>query len=68
MSRENVAVSEDDDRYLQDPLGLGCALDAFAEHADVEEWIEGLPDAAREDYAMEKHRQRFTTVMDRYVI
>ncbi len=66
MSRENVALTEDDDRYFKDAVGLGCALEAFAEAQEVREWVAALPRVAQDGYGLEGHRQQFVTVLDRY--
>ncbi len=65
MSRENVALTNDDDRLFRDAVGLGCALEAFAEADEVAEWVEAVPKEAQDQYAFEKHRQKFVTVLDR---
>ncbi len=59
-------MCEDDDRFFRDAVGLGCALEAFAEADEVKEWVADLPRVAQDPYAMEKHRQLFNTTLDRY--
>ena len=65
MSRENVAVCEDDDRLFADAVGLGCAMDSFGEVEEVAEWVRRLGEEAQENYRLEGHRQKFVTVLDR---
>jgi len=60
-------LREDDDRLFADAVGLGCALDSFVEAQEAAEWIEQLAGvAAQGHYAVEGHRQKFVTVLDRY--
>jgi hypothetical protein len=61
-----LGAMDADDARLDRAVGLGCALDRFAEAADVLDLVRNrLPKLASDPSGWEVQRQQFETIMDR---